>query len=89
VNIFHLAKKILVMRTTGLNNALKRIGAALSKLREKRGYNSIKEFAEDHNLSLIQYWRIEKGKANITIKTLTNLLAIHKIAINDFFCMLL
>jgi transcriptional regulator with XRE-family HTH domain len=76
------------MKTTMLNTALKKIGAALSDLRQKKGYNSIKEFAEDHDLSLIQYWRIEKGKANITVKTLTHLLAIHKISINDFFCMM-
>ena len=77
------------MSTRGLNTALKRIGAALSELRQKKGYSSIKEFAEDHHLSLIQYWRIEKGKANITIKTLTNLLAIHKVGIDDFFCMMI
>ena len=69
-----------------LNTALKKIGVALGELRQKKGYNSIKEFAEDHDLSLIQYWRVEKGKANITVKTLTQLLAIHKISISDFFC---
>jgi transcriptional regulator with XRE-family HTH domain len=72
----------------GLDKALKKIGATLGELRQKQGYGSIKEFAEDNQLSLIQYWRIEKGKANITIKTLTNLLAIHKVAIDDFFCMM-
>jgi transcriptional regulator with XRE-family HTH domain len=72
----------------GLDKALKKIGAALGELRQKQGYASIKEFAEDNQLSLIQYWRIEKGKANITIKTLTNLLAIHKVTIDDFFCMM-
>jgi transcriptional regulator with XRE-family HTH domain len=76
------------MKPTMLNTSLRKIGAALSDLRQKKGYDSIKEFAEDNNLSLIQYWRIEKGKANITVKTLTNLLAIHKISINDFFCMM-
>jgi transcriptional regulator with XRE-family HTH domain len=76
------------MKTTMLNSALKKIGVALGDLRQKKGYNSIKEFAEDNGLSLIQYWRIERGKANITVKTLTNLLAIHKISINEFFCMI-
>jgi transcriptional regulator with XRE-family HTH domain len=76
------------MKTSMLNSALKKIGVALGDLRQKKGYTSIKEFAEDHGLSLIQYWRIERGKANITVKTLTNLLAIHKISINEFFCMI-
>ena len=76
------------MKPNMLNTALRKIGAALGELRQKKGYDSIKQFAEDHNLSLIQYWRIEKGKANITVKTLTNLLAIHRISISEFFCTL-
>ena len=74
------------MKTTMFNTALKKIGETLSDLRRKKGYDSIKEFAQDHNLSMIQYWRVEKGKANITVKTLTQLLAIHKMTIGDFFC---
>ena len=76
------------MKASVLTSILLRIGGALSMLRIKMGYSSIKDFALDHNLSLIQYWRIEKGKANITIKTLIKLLAIHRLSIEDFFCML-
>ena len=74
------------MKTKSLDVKLKQIGLGLSELRKKKGYDTIRDFAKAYKLPEIQYWRIEKGKANITIKTLTNLLAIHKIAISDFFC---
>ena len=77
-----------VMKTKALQNVLKRIGMGLSMLRVSKGYNNISDFANDHNLPLIQYWRIEKGKANITIKSLMKLLAIHQLAPEDFFCLL-
>ena len=71
-----------------LNKTLKNIGTELSGLRQKKGYTTIKDFAADYDLPLIQYWRIEKGKANMTIKTLVQLLAIHRISVEDFFCRL-
>lgn len=67
---------------------LKQIGDSLSELRMKKGYSSLKEFADDHDLPLIQYWRIEKGKANVTLKSLTKIVAIHSLTLNDFFCYL-
>ena len=73
------------MKTTSLESILQRIGCGLSNLRQRKGYASIKEFAVDHDLPLIQYWRIEKGRANITVKTLMRLLAIHHISVDDFF----
>lgn len=76
------------MKTKTLNTVLKRIGTGLSMLRTKKGYENITDFVNDHNLPLIQYWRIEKGKANITIKSLVKLLSIHQIAPEDFFCWL-
>ena len=76
------------MKTKSLNTILNRIGSGLGTLREKKGYDNIKDFAIDHDLPMIQYWRIERGKANITIKTLLKLLAIHQVTIEDFFCFL-
>lgn len=67
---------------------LEQIGESLGELRIKKGYTSLKEFAEDHNLPMIQYWRIEKGKANVTLKSLVKLLAIHRLTLQDFFCYL-
>ena len=75
-------------KTKSLQNVLKRIGEKLSMLRIKKGYDNIKEFTLDYDLPLIQYWKIEKGKANITIKSLIKLLAIHKLGVHEFFCMI-
>jgi transcriptional regulator with XRE-family HTH domain len=71
-----------------LKNILVLIGARLANLREKRGFTTIKEFTHKFDLPEIQYWRIEKGKANITIKSLVKILNIHHISLPDFFCLL-
>jgi hypothetical protein len=76
------------MKTTKLHSILKNIGIGLSALRIQKGYDSIKDFAQAYDLPLIQYWRIEKGKANITIKSLMKLLSIHKVGPVEFFCRL-
>ncbi|HEY0739958.1 MAG TPA: helix-turn-helix transcriptional regulator [Chryseosolibacter sp.] len=64
------------------------VGAKLTELREEKGYSTIKEFVTKYDLPEIQYWRIEKGKANITVKSLVKILSIHKISPRDFFEML-
>ncbi len=64
---------------------LKEIGERLKMLRIKKGYTSYETFAIDNDLSRMQYWRIEKGKTNITMKSLINLLNIHEITVEDFF----
>lgn len=74
------------MNKKALNTLLTEIGEQLAKLRTKKGFNTIKEFAVKYRLPAIQYWRIEKGKANLTIKSLGRILAIHKISFEDFFC---
>ena len=75
-------------RKKTLTHLLERIGMGLVHLRMEKGYDSIKDFATHHDLPLIQYWRIEKGKANLTLKSLAKLLAIHQVAVEDFFCWL-
>jgi hypothetical protein len=77
-----------VTKPKPLSEILARIGEGLSELRMQKGYASVKDFANDHKLPMIQYWRIEKGKANLTLKSLVKLLAIHRLAIEDFFCWL-
>jgi transcriptional regulator with XRE-family HTH domain len=69
-----------------LHNVLEDVGKRLSDLRKKMGYTTLKEFAMDYELPLIQYWRIENGKTNFTLKTLLGLLAIHKLSLDEFFC---
>jgi transcriptional regulator with XRE-family HTH domain len=69
-----------------LKKMLADIGIHLARLREKKGYTTIREFAQKYDLPEIQYWRMEKGKANITLKSLMKILTIHKITLEDFFC---
>jgi transcriptional regulator with XRE-family HTH domain len=63
------------------------VGLKLAHLREQKGFTTIKDFALTYELPEIQYWRIEKGKANITLKSLTRILNIHNITLHDFFCL--
>ncbi|MCW5912067.1 MAG: helix-turn-helix transcriptional regulator [Cyclobacteriaceae bacterium] len=64
---------------------LAKIGEKLAELRKKKGYTSHETFAYDYDLSRVQYWRIEKGKSNLTLRSLCNLLEIHGIGLKDFF----
>ena len=65
--------------------ALKKIGDRLKKLRIEHGHTSYENFAFEHDLPRMQYWRIENGKTNVTIKTLIKILDIYKIELKDFF----
>jgi hypothetical protein len=77
------------MRTDkAFKNILADVGNQLADLRVKKGYPTIKSFAQKYDLPEIQYWRIERGKANITLKSLSRILNIHRLSLNDFFCML-
>lgn len=77
-----------VMRTKSLDVKLKQIGKGLSELRKEKGYDTIRDFAKAYKLPEIQYWRIENGKTNLTLRSLTRLLKIHKMSLEDFFCKL-
>jgi transcriptional regulator with XRE-family HTH domain len=75
-------------REKSFQNMLYSVGTSLSALRIKKGYATIREFAEHYDLPEIQYWRIEKGKTNITLKSLSRILKIHRVSIQDFFCLM-
>jgi transcriptional regulator with XRE-family HTH domain len=64
---------------------LSEIGLRLKKLREDAGYTSYENFAIQHELSRMQYWRMENGKVNVTIKSLLTVLDIHSVTIEEFF----
>lgn len=78
---------IAINKETKFDSLLKRIGCGLSHLRIAKGYTTIKDFALAYKLPLIQYWRIENGKANITLKSLMTILSIHSIGVDDFFAL--
>ena len=69
-------------------NILADVGVCLADLRLKKGYPTIKSFADKYDLPEIQYWRMEKGKANVTLKSLGRILNIHRISLQDFFCII-
>jgi hypothetical protein len=64
------------------------VGNHLADLRMKKGYTTIKSFVQRYDLPEIQYWRMEKGKANITLKSLSRILNIHRLSLHDFFCLI-
>lgn len=63
---------------------LKKIGDKLKRLRVKNGYSSYENFAVENGLSRMQYWRMEEGKTNLTIRSLIAVLNIHKISLEKF-----
>lgn len=66
-------------------NLLLQIGNKLKELRIKSGYSSYENFAFDHDLPRMQYWRMEKGKSNLTLRSLRKVLIIHNMNFSDFF----
>jgi transcriptional regulator with XRE-family HTH domain len=64
---------------------LLKIGKKLCGLRLKEGYKSVDEFTKEHGLSRMSYWRMERGKTNLTIESLMKVLVVHHITIEEFF----
>ena len=73
---------------SSMTRILEAIGQRLIELRIRKGYTSHVTFAEDFNLPRVQYWRMEKGRANFTIKSLNRVLAIHGLTIQQLFAQL-
>lgn len=63
---------------------LSKIAEKIKKLRIDKGFTSHEEFAWEHEINRVQYWRIEKG-SNLTLTSLLRILDIHKISLSDFF----
>lgn len=59
------------------------VGTAIRDLRKKAGYKSYEQFAFEHKISRIQYWKMENGN-NFTLKSLLVVLNAHQIDISDF-----
>lgn len=73
------------MNDKAVQKTLEDIGQKLRDLRKKREYTSAENFAYDHDLPRVHYWRIERGKVNLTIKSLHKILSIHDLTIEEFF----
>lgn len=61
------------------------VGKQLKNLRIKKGYRNRIDFITAYQLPPIQYWRMENGTANLTFKSLSKILAIHELNIEEFF----
>ncbi|NEM99458.1 helix-turn-helix transcriptional regulator [Pontibacter burrus] len=64
---------------------LEQIGIKLKEIRISKGYSSYEDFALEHGIARMQYWRLEAGKSNPTIKTLYRVLEIHQVSLQEFF----
>lgn len=73
------------MKNVPLEETLNKVGNRLIELRKQKGYKSHESFALDFDLPRVHYWRLEKGRANFTLETLSRVLAIHKITLEEFF----
>jgi transcriptional regulator with XRE-family HTH domain len=78
--------RIIMNTDDQIQRDLNDIGTRLVAIRRKKGFSTSKEFATKFNLPAIQYWKMENGKANITLKSLLRILAIHKMSVEEFFC---
>jgi transcriptional regulator with XRE-family HTH domain len=74
------------MKTENYESALDDLGYKLRHLRNKNGFATSEEFANAYGLPKIQYWKMENGKTNVTLKSLLRILQIYKMSLEEFFC---
>jgi hypothetical protein len=95
-----LAQYLLIDFKTKLPQAMKeedilfqqfvsRVARIFKQLRKQKGLPSYESFAFEHDFPRAQYWRVEDGKSNLTLRTVAKLLAIHNLTIDDFATLLL
>lgn len=67
-----------------LDSRIVLVANKLERMRVEKGYTSYENFAIDHGISRMQYWRMEKG-TNFTFESILKILDAHKMTLNDFF----
>ena len=75
-------KSIVVERKLAV--VLAAIGKRTRELRIESGSKNYEGFAFDRDLPRAQYWRVERGKYNITIRTLVAVLHEHDMTLKEF-----
>jgi hypothetical protein len=75
-------KPVVVERKLKL--VLAAIGKRVRELRIESGAKTYEGFAFDRDLPRNQYWRVERGRYNITIRTLVAVLHEHTITLKEF-----
>ena len=61
------------------------IANKLKQLRLEAGYTSYENFAWDNDINRMQYWKMEKGITNFTMRSLHKVLKAHNMDFNEFF----
>lgn len=67
-----------------LDSRIIKIAKELEKIRKEKGYTSYENFAIEHGISRMQYWRMEKG-TNFQFESLLKILDAHEISLSEFF----
>lgn len=61
------------------------IASKIKKLRVDAGYSSYENFAWENGINRMQYWKMERGETNFTMKSLYRVLKAHDMSFDDFF----
>ena len=72
------------VREKKLDSRIMKVASKLEQIRIDKGFTSYENFAVEHGISRMQYWRMEKG-TNFTFESLLKILDSHKMTLNDFF----
>lgn len=64
---------------------IRKIAETLKELRKRAGYTSAESFSYDKGLPRNQYWRLENGTTNPTVKSLIKVLKVHQLTLAEFF----
>ena len=67
-----------------LDPMIKKIADKLKQMRVDKGFTSYEQFAWEHGIGRMHYWKMEKG-TNFTMKSLLKILHAHKISLSEFF----
>ena len=64
---------------------LRKIGSKLRRLRKAAGYKNSDDFAYDHEMNRSQYGKYEAGAKDMRISTLSKIVNLHGMTLEDFF----
>jgi len=67
------------------DSLISEIAKKLKELRIAAGYTSYENFAWDNGINRMQYWKMEKGETNFTMKSLHRVLLAHNLSLAKFF----
>lgn len=67
------------------HEVLKEIGLKLRKLRKEQGYKNSDDFAYDHNINRSQYGKYEAGSVDMRVGSLTGIVNLFGLTLEEFF----